>query len=224
MSNARGFVQQEGVARTTDGNLIGIRITRDGSTIAVPWVQAIIMEGLGYSAGYGSAANSATTVGTFGAGGVDLDEFDLLQTLPTNASVGVIPIYFKPVLEVIGTILATDVLLAFGSGGVISNGISVTPANLKPDSDNASVCTIGGLGDDGGTAMTVGTYIYREGGTHLTGVAGTGQTLMPEWSIASAGYAPVIVGASRQVAGFASGQASTGFITYQWLELPADAL
>jgi hypothetical protein len=133
-----------------------------------------------------------------------------------------IPIFWKPVLEAIGTIAAVDVLLCYGAGGVISNGITTLTAginNLRQDSSNTSGCTIGGLGDAGGTAITVQGYIYREGGTHLTGVAATGQTLMPEWSVATSGFAPVVAGVSKQVAGFASAQASTGYITYQWLEM-----
>ncbi len=219
MSDLRGRAYQETVPRRSDGGMIDLRTTRDGSVIVLPWVQACVMEGLGFSVGYGSAANIATTVGTFGAGGVDLTEHDLLQTLPANGSTAVIPIFFKPVFEVIGTIAAVDVLLVFGSGGIIAAGSTATPVNLKPDDANTSACTIGILGDAGGTAIAVSTYIYREGSTALTGEAGDAQTMLPEWSIGKAGYAPVVSGASRQVAGFASAQAATGYITYHWLEM-----
>lgn len=225
MSDLRGTAQQESVPRFSDGRVRDVRVTRDGSLIQLPWYQACIMEGLGFGVGFGDAANSATTPGTFLAGGIQLVGADLLHTLPSNGSVGVIPLYWKPVTEAIGTIAATEALLVYGSGGVIgTNSITATPVNLKPDASNASVSTIAGLSDADGTAVAVTSYIYREGGTHLTGVAGTGQTFMPGWSIAKTGFAPVVTGASRQIAGFVSAQAPTGFITYHWLELPAEYL
>lgn len=220
MSDIRVDVQQRSVSRPVSG-LRAVRGTQDGSISVAPWVQMLILEGLGFTAQFGAAAEEDTDPGTFGAGGVDLTEADMLQTLPSDGSVGIIPIYWKPVFEAIGTIAAIDALLVYGSGAVIgANSIAVNAKNLRPDSSTSSSTTLRGLADTGGTAITIAGYIYREGGTHLTGVAGTGQTLMPEWSIGKAGFAPVIVGASRQVAAFASGQASTGFMHYQWLEMP----
>jgi len=98
MTDMRVFAQNQNVSRGPTGGKAA-RGLLDGTLATVPWVQALIMEGYGLSANYGNAANSATTVGTFGAGGIDLDEFDLLQTLPAAGSVGVIPILFQPVLE-----------------------------------------------------------------------------------------------------------------------------
>ena len=219
MTDMRVFAQNQNVSRGPTG-WKAARGLLDGTLATVPWVQALIMEGYGLSANYGNAANSATTVGTFGAGGIDLDEFDLLQTLPAAGSVGVIPILFQPVLEAVGTAAAVDLALCYGSGGVIAAGISVTPTNLRPDSSITSVTTIGGLGDDGGTVITVGSFIWRDGTTALTGATTEYPLHNLYWSIAKEGFAPVIVGASRQIAGFASGQASTGYITYQWLEMP----
>lgn len=222
MSDLRGFAKQTNVSREgTGGGWLPARAMLDGSMVTASWIQALIMEGYGFSANYGSAANSATTVGTFGAGGIDLDEFDLLQTLPANGSVGIIPLYYQPVLEVIGTIAAVDLALVYGSGGIAgANTISVTPANMRPDSSIASASTVVGLGDDGGTVITVGSFIWRDGTTALTGATTEYPLHNLYWSIQKHGFAPVIVGASRQVAGFASAQASTGFITYQWLEMP----
>lgn len=204
--------------RDRAGNGVQARMYNGRGMGVMPWVQACILDGLGYGFEFGSAQNSVTTVGTFGAGGADLDEFDMLVTLPSNGLTAILPIYWKPVLEAIGTIAAVDCLLVYGAGGVISNGISATPANLRQGSAALSGCTVAGLGDDGGTVITVEDAIYREGGTHLTGVAATGQTLFPEWSISKDGFAPVVEGVSKQIAGFASGQASTGFMNFKYLE------
>lgn len=220
MSELHVYGKNQNIDRGTAG-WKGARGLLDGSVVMANWVQALIMEGYGFGVGFGAADKEDTDPGTFGAGGVDLTEFDMLVTLPSNGSVGIIPIFWKPVFEAIGTIAAVDALLIYGTGGVAhASGIDPAFTNLRPDSSIASACTCDALADAAGTTIVVGGTIYREGGTHLTGVAGTGQTLFPEWSIAKAGYAPVIVGASRQVAGFASAQASTGFMVYHQLEMP----
>ena len=220
MSDLRVFAKQKSVSRDASG-WVAQRAFQDGAAVVVPWVMALVMEGYVFSAQFGAADKDDTDPGTFGAGGVDLTEFDFLQTLPSGGTVGVIPVFWKPVFEAIGTIAAADAVLYWGSGGVKhASGITPTASNMRPDSAISSACTLSALSDTGGTALTPGGEIYREGGTHLTGVAGTGQTLMPEWSINKTGFAPVIVGASRQVAAFASAQASTGYMIYQWIEMP----
>jgi hypothetical protein len=167
------------------------------------------------------------TVGTFGDGTIDLEELDLLQTIP--ATVGVIPVYFKVALAVVGTIADSGVALVWGNAAVINSGISATPYNMKPSSSNASVCTLAGLGDtaNGGTAITVDGVIYREASTAITGVGATAQQIGSyEWSAEDSGLMPVLEGLAspgRQVAGFAYGQAPTGYVNYIWAELPIAA-
>lgn len=224
MSDNRVFAE---TSPSRGAGWVAMRAMLDGAPVVQPWIQALVIEGLGFSINYGAALNGATAPGTFGAGGADLDEFDLLQTLPAAGTTVVIPLLFKPVYEAIGTIAAVDTLLCYGNGGIISNGLTTLTAgiaNMRQNSSNASGTTIGGLGDDGGTIITIEGVIYRDGGTHLTGVAATGQTLMPSYSIAQEGFAEIIEGVSKQVAGFASGQASTGYITYKWLEMPSGDL
>jgi hypothetical protein len=70
------------------------RGTRDGSNIQMPWYQAMIVDGYGFGIGFGAALNDDTDVGTFGAGGIDFTEHDLLQTLPAAGNTAVIPIFF----------------------------------------------------------------------------------------------------------------------------------
>jgi hypothetical protein len=220
MADMYGRVQQDGAGRVQDGSSAQWRMLRGGEGVVVPWVQALILEGLGFSAQFGAANLEDTDPGTFGAGGIDLTEIDMLVTLPSSGALGLIPIYFKPVFEAIGTIAAVDVLLAHGTAAVIgANSITPTLTNMKPGHANTTGCTIAALGDAGGTGLTITGYIYREGGTHLTGVAATGQTLMPEWSIGRAGHAPVVSGASRQVAAYLASQAGTGYIHYEQIEM-----
>ena len=215
------FGKNQGIARNS-GHMAWRGLT-DGAGVVVPWFQALILEGYGFTTQFGAADLEDTDPGTFGAGGVDLTEFDMLQTLPANGSVGIIPIYFKPILEAIGTIAAVDILLAYGSGGVIgANSVANTAKNLRPDSNIATACTIASLGDAAGTTLSManGGYIWREGTTALTGASTNNAPMFGEWSAMKHGNAPVIVGASRQVAAYVSAQASTGYVHYQWIEMP----
>lgn len=223
MSDLYGFVQQDNVSRASDGTKVGVRVTRDGSLMAVPWVQALCLEGRCFGVGFGDAGLSATTVGTFGGGGVDLQEYDLLQTIP--ASSVVLPVYFQVVLEVVGNIAAVDILLAYGATAAAhSTHVNVTPVNMRPGSPNASVCTVETLADAAGTTMVPSGWIFREGTTALTGSATNPQPLGQYcWSVVDTGFAPVIEGL-RYVAGFASAQASTGYMHYVWVELPVSAI
>ena len=178
-----------------------------------------------FGVSYGSANNDVIAVGTFGAGAIDLDEFDLLQTVP--ATVAVLPAYYKVAFSTPGTVAALHVALAWGQTGVIAAGIACTPFNLNTGSTLTSACTVGGLGDDGGTACTVSGVIFQEAATVLVGAANTPQQLGYEWAAAKSGVVPVIKGLvspTRQVMGWAAAQGGTGWITYQWAELPLEAI
>jgi hypothetical protein len=185
------------------------------------------LEGRVFGVSYGAANKDIVSVGTFGtqAATIDLDEFDLLQTIP--ATVAVIPVYFKVAFVGIGAAGATQAVLAWGNTGVISGGITAVPYNFRPASDNLSATTVVGLGADGGTALVVAGVIYHEASTALTGVAGTPAQLGYEWSVKQAGYLPVLeglAGTGRQVIGCAHGHTTTGYMTYAFAELPIAAV
>lgn len=223
---ARAYVkaQQLDPSRTSDGKDVRVRATRDGALYQAPWLQALVLEGRVYGVSYGSANIGIATIGTFGAGAIDLEEHDLLQTVP--ATVGILPVYFKVAYVGLGT-GAVGTALAWGASAVISGGISCTPYNLRPASSNVSACTVAGLGNAGGTAFVVAGVIYHEATTGLTGVAATPAQLGHEWSAHKASFLPVIEGLvspTRQVAGFAAAVGGTGYINYQWVELPIAAL
>jgi hypothetical protein len=225
MSDIRGVIAQKTVIRTDEGDRRALRLGYGGESIYIPWLQALVLEGRMFGVAYGSANNDVIAVGTFGAGAIDLDEFDLLQTVP--ATVAVLPAYYKVAFSTPGTVAALHVALAWGQTGVIAAGISCTPFNLNTGSTNASLCTITGLSDDGGTACTISGVIYQEAATVLVGAANTPQQLGYEWAAGKAGFVPVIKGLvspTRQVMGWAAAQGGTGWITYQYAELPIDAI
>jgi len=225
MSDIRGVISQKTVLRTDEGDRRGVRLGYGGEPICIPWLQALVLEGRMFGVAYGSANNDVIAVGTFGAGAIDLDEFDLLQTVP--ATVAVLPAYYKVAFSTPGTVAALHVALAWGQTGVIAAGIACTPFNLNTGSTLTSACTVGGLGDDGGTACTVSGVIFQEAATVLVGAANTPQQLGYEWAAAKSGVVPVIKGLvspTRQVMGWAAAQGGTGWITYQYAELPLDAI
>ena len=221
--NAHGFVQQQSVDRASDGGAKGIRITRDGAVIEVPWLQALCLEGRMFGAQCGDASCDPVGEAPFGDTGVDLDEFDWLQVIP--ATVAVLPVYFAVGYLAIGAAGEAGLHLVWGAGGVLNAGsITVTPFNMRPSSGVVSACTIAASEDGGGTAITVAGVIYEQVTTALTGVAATPAQFVPEFSVAKVGYIPVLEGAV-QMAAFCPGQAApTGYIVAAWAELPISAI
>jgi hypothetical protein len=225
---------QKNVSRVGDGTgFMPIRGLRDGTVVVVPWYQALVLEGRVYSCAFGATDQGATDPGTFGAGGVDLTEFDFLMGIP--ASKAVIPLYFHAIFEAIGTVAALDVLMVMGTAGVAgANSVANTPRNALLGGD-ASSCAVATVADAAGTAITVQGTVYRAGGTYLTAAAGDLPRTDFEWS-ALYDVAPVIPGAgatpaagtplaaNAQLAAFASAQAATGFMTVKFAELPAAAV
>lgn len=215
--------QQGSPERVAEGLPIQLRSTRDGSVIQVPWVQALCLEGRVYGISYG-AANLTLTIATFGTNAsLALDETDLLQTIPET--VAVIPVFFKVGFVGLGTAAEVSAVLAYGKGGVVSGGVtSIIPYNYRPGSGNKSACTYVGLANKGGTVITLEGIIYHESSTALTGAANEPAQLGYEWSVEKAGYLPVMEGkpsTGRQVAAWAhSAQASTGYLSYVFAELP----
>ena len=222
MSDLRIMSNQGSVNRTQDTNWVAVRGLRDGSISQIPWLQALCLEGRMFGMQCGDATLDPVGPGTFGAGAVDLDEFDYLQTVP--ATVAVIPVYFAVGFVGVGTAAECGIHLLWGSTGVISNGTATnTIFNMRPGSSNSSACTVATLGDDGGTAFVPAGVIYENVTTAITGAANTPQQFVPPYSAATAPYIAVIEGLAspnRQIAGFTNGQAATGYLTSVWAELP----
>ncbi len=226
MSNLlHGFVQQDNISRASDGAPAGVQLTRDGAIVGIPWVQALCLEGRVFGAQEGSASTTITGGGTFGAAAADLDEFDYLHTIP--ATVAVIPVSYSVGYSTVGTVDETGLIFVFGDSGVISGGITLTPFNLRTGSNNTSSCTVVGLGADGGTVISLQGLIAHNITIGLTGAVATAQQFVPQWSVTTASFAPVLEGANslgRQLAGFHPGNAGAGYVVSTWIELPINAV
>ena len=222
MSDLRAKVGQTVVARTDETDPRSLRITRDGGLVAIPWTQALCLEGRVYGVQVGDANMDPVGEATFGAGAIDLTEFDYLQTVP--ATVAILPIYYNIAFLAVGTAGETGLTVLWGASGVKhASGITPIAYNMRPGSALTSLCTYSALSDTGGTAIVPAGIIYQNITTALTGVAASVQMFIPPWTVATAGFVPVIQGASgtgRQIAAFMNGQAATGYFTAQFAELP----
>jgi hypothetical protein len=220
MTTMLAVVGQSSQKRSAEEALKPPRAMRDGSLATIPWVQALCLEGRVYGIQVGDATTDPVGAATFGAGVIDLTEFDYLQTIP--ATVAVLPVFYQIAFLAIGTAAEAGLTVIWGSAGVKhATGITPVPFNMRPGSSNASVCTYSALSDTGGTAIAPAGVIYQNITTAVTATAG--MNFVPPWSAATAGFVPVLEGAAgtgRQIAAFANGQAATGYLTAYHAELP----
>ncbi len=225
MSNASGFVQQDNIQRASDGSSKGFRITRDGALIEIPWLQALCLEGRVFGTQQGSASLTITAGGQFGPGAPALDEFDYINTIP--ATVAILPVFVQVAFTIIGTVDETGLICAAGGAGVINAGITLTPFNMRPGSSNTTSCVVEAIGNTGGTNTVLTQVFHHDVTVAITGVAGTPQQFVPPFSVTTAGFVPVLEGATSpgsQFLVFAPNQAGTGYITTNWVELPIAAV
>jgi len=226
MTRIYGLADQTSPTRTTDGNFIKSRATRDGALATVPWIQALCLEGRVYGVQFGDANLDPVGAATFGAGAIDLTEFDYLQTIP--ATVAVLPLFYQIAFLALGAAAESGLTVVYGGAGVKhASGITPVPFNMKPASTNASLCTYSALSNTGGTAISIDGFIYQNCTTAITGVIATPQQFIPPWTVETAGFVPVIEGATSpgsQIAAFMNGTASTGYFTTYFAELPIAAV
>jgi len=225
MSDVRAVVAQNTVPRVKDDAFRNIRLGRGGEIVTIPWTQALIMEGKVFGVQFGDATTDPVGAGTFGAGVVDLDEFDFLQTIP--ATVTVMPLYYEVSLLAIGTAGETGLHVVWGSGGVKhASGITPVAFNMKAASSNTSLCTLSALSDDAGTAIVPAGIVCSRITTAITGAA-TGMNLVPPWSALAEGGAPMLKGAAstgRQIAAFFPAIGGTGYFVSRYAEFGVDEI
>jgi len=220
-----GAIGQNTVPRAKDDALRTLRLGRGGEVIAIPWTQALIMEGKVFGVQFGDATTDPVGAGTFGAGVVDLTEFDFLQTIP--ATVVVMPLYYEISFRAIGTVGETGLHVVWGGAGVKhASGITPVAFNMKPSSSTASLCTLSALSDTGGTAIVPAGVICSRITTAVTGAA-TGMNFVPPWSAEKDGGAPMLVGLTspgRQIAAFFPAIGGTGYFVSRYAEFLVDEI
>lgn len=217
----RAKAQQAAPEVANDGNKVELLATRDGALFSADWYLKQLMRGRIFQVAGGATNQGITDPGTFGAGALDSDEFDLLITVPAGTTI--IPLEWTVVMEKFGSTGILEILLAWGTGAV-SGGTDLTlvPVNQNLGSSRTSALTnnVIALGADGGTALTKQGEIWRDGLQLVEDIAANDNAAWPnrfQWRAQSAADLFVIEGA-RFIAGWAASVAGTGFQKFTYAE------
>ena len=104
--------QTTSVERVSEGNDITLKALRDGTLTVAGWIAALSLAGRVFTVNQGLG----TTPKTFGAAGLDTDEFALHVAVP--AGVAIIPLELFITFEEIGTATLLEAVMQSGSGSV----------------------------------------------------------------------------------------------------------
>lgn len=210
--------QNTAVSRESEGAFVYARGTRDGSLVAIPWIQSLLLEGRVFFANVGNA----TTAITLDASWANTDP-DISLDVPSGTSI--IPLRITVVFEAYGTAAVCETMaLCSKTLGASSAGTVFIPINLNNRSANGSLCAcyVGPTVTSGYT--TGGFELFRDcQQAAATQATEAGTPYKYEWSVGKDGFAPVLQGeSSLQV--WATSQAATGYIQIIWAELPTSAI
>ena len=211
--------QTSGVSRVAEGADSYVRALRDGSLSTAGFIQAMCMEGRMFAVNAGTASSPITC----GAGGIDTTEPDLIVLAPAGTTI--IPIEVCIQIEAYGSTAIFEALVSCGSGGVDGTTTAVTPVCLNTHLGYTSQCSAGNASAADSTYFTSNLIELERWGAAKSVTVGTADDdsawAPPNyaWRALAGGYLPIIKGIGG-ICVFASAQASTGFISAKWIEVP----
>ena len=231
MTDLRIVREVSSVTRGTgDDSWAALRGTRDGAPFMASWVQGLCMEGRVFCAN----AGTVTTELTFGAGGIDTTEIDFGMTVPLGTTV--IPLEIRCHMEAYGSTGVFEGMAAVGTGLVLGTDTDLVPGtnicNLRTDAPYVSNCSAGHSSSADATYFTKNSSEFWRVGQTKAVTATTADDdanvlTQPQtyvWSYRS-GFFPVIRGMSTAgLAIYMSAQASKGFITVIFAEVPSNSI
>ena len=214
MSDIRLFAaERASVARTSEGNLIAVRGTRDGAVFTADWYEAHALEGRVFGANMGSVTTPLTFLITLA------NRPDAWIRVPDNTMI--LPLSVHVVLEAAtGTATETDVRIAQNDiGNGTSSAATVGPVSMRTDAPVTSNCVARQLATGDTTAETNPMSVWRQ--TVITAsAAGNDAVSQQHITRADMGY-PVLVGpATIEVFVAATTTQATGFVIITWVEFP----
>lgn len=224
MSDIQGFAQQLNVGRTTDGNRVGIRTTRDGALIALPWYQALVLEGRVF----GIHAGSVTTP-IAGHAAIDADQPEAAAWFADGTAA--IPLSIRATMETGATTLAQGGMMCAVSNIAVGAGTSTaaTPFNLNMAS-NVGITTGATAGvaytGNGTDPLTAGNFLELARVSAVVDAdAATSGIVLPSlfWSAATGAVAPIIQDVGSILL-YGEAAANTLFGEIVWAEIPESAL
>jgi hypothetical protein len=217
MSDARVKIQQQNVSRASDGDWTNLRALRDGALIAVPWYQALVLEGRCFSAAAPGEYDitGVTVMGTYADGSKTLavDIPDATAAFPL-----LIETNFNLNAATVSHMSAMVTTALNGTGGTETE---VSELNLRVDNPVSS----------GATAMhTVSSATDNVDATervlfHWSSAQDLDTIdLDPyiRWSVAKCGIAPIVIDAGSIVTVMFNAT-GTGFSLIHWAEIAESA-
>jgi hypothetical protein len=204
-----------------DDAIVPVQATRDGALFSADWYLKQLLRGRIHQVSGGATDQGTTDPGTFGAGALDTDEFDLLITVPEGTVI--IPLEWTVVLEKFGATGLLEIVLARGTGAVGSGThLTLVPVNQNMSSNKVSALTnnVIALDNGGGTALTQEAEIWRGGLQLVEDIAADDAAAWPsrfQFKASSPADLHICRGATF-IAGWVAGTACTGFQKFVYAE------
>ncbi len=196
--------------------------TRDGALFSADWYYKQLLRGKIFQVAGGLTNQVASTPAVWGALTLDTDEFDLLINVPKGTTI--VPLQYTVIMEKFGTTQLFEILLATGTGAVSGgSGVTLTPVNQNGASNKTSALANGNVlvnNDDGGTALTQESEIWRDGLQLVEDIAADDNAEWPsrfEWTAENPGDLHVVEG-QKFIAGWIAAQAGQGFQKFTYAE------
>lgn len=204
-----------------DGQTTEVVTTRDGAIFSADWYLKQLLRGRIHQVACGATDQGITNPGTFGAGTLDSEEFDLLITVPANTII--IPLEWTVVMEKFGATGLLEILLARGTAAV-SGGTDLTlvPVNQNMNSNKVSALTnnVVALAAASGTALTKVAEIWRDGLQLVEDIAANDSAAWPnrfQFKASSPADLHIIEG-PHSIAGWIASVGGTGFQKFVYAE------
>ena len=195
---------------------------RDGTSIQLPWYQALVFEGRVFGIHAGSITSPIA-----GHAAIDADQPEAGAWFADGTAA--IPMYISATNEAAGTTLAQGGMMCAVSNIAVGAGTStaVTPFNLNMTSTGITTgATAAQAWTMNGTdPLTAGNFLeLARVGTHLDLDAGTSGIVMPvlRWSVTDGAVAPLIQDIGSILL-YGEAAANTLYGTLIWAEIPETA-
>lgn len=228
MSEARIYAQQQNVGRTSEGNYVGLRGTRDGTLFTAPWEVALALEGNCYAITTGEGTDPIAALDQ--AGTIDVTTPEVLVTVPNLAVLMPMSLHISIEDTIVAGLFDVHASASSVYDNVVSATNDLTIHNMRTDRPNSSRCTAYGKVTSGGTTAYSGnSYDFWNGlgGAVIdnSAVAAGGFNYSFRWNRRMSGVAPIIVGEGNLSIYCATvTDANTNFIGVRWAELPENAI
>ncbi len=216
-----GVVANTVPPRVGEGDLINWRGLRDGSAVVVPWYQALVLEGRGFSLQFGDEDAPVASTG-------NIDDQLAIALVDVRSGTTAIPFWAQGVVGTWTTSTLVNFMVEIDTAAVryASGGVSggYTPLNLRTDSPISSTtpnCFVA-AGDVVPTARVAGNQIelYRES---IEVNVGDVADYWPPMEYRPT-VPPMVVGPGSIIVHFGAAADMTVYGSLHWLEIPSTSI